>query len=168
MEVREVMTRDVKTCRPETNLAAVAEIMWSNDCGAVPVLSDGKLVGILTDRDIAIALGTRNARASEVTAAEVASAHVYTCAPGDDVHRGLEIMRAHKIRRLPVVNEEGVLEGILCLNDIALQAAKDPPAGGISYEDVAITLRAICEHGAAETVPQGEEQSHAAALAANA
>lgn len=164
MNVQDVMTREVHTCAPTTNLAAVAELMWRNDCGALPIVDGGKLKGIVTDRDICIALGTRNARASDVTAAGVAAPIVTTCAASDDLHHALRIMRAHKIRRLPVVDEEGNLQGILCLNEIVLRAHKgDRRAADICYEDVVSTLKAICEHRHHDT---GDLKPIAVAMAA--
>lgn len=149
MRVQEVMTEDVKFCAPETNLAAVAAAMWANDCGVLPVVGDNsKAMGVITDRDIAIALGTRDRRATEIRADEVMSHHLYTASPDDDIHTALKLMRKEKVRRLPVVSRGGVLKGILSLNDIALQAmhpnGKKSPE--LNYEDVVSTLKAICEH----------------------
>jgi CBS domain-containing protein len=149
MKVQDVMTETVKTCRPNTNLAEVTAIMWENDCGVLPVVADGgKVVGILTDRDIAIALGTRNLPASEITAGDVMSGDVYTCEPYDDIHTALKIMRKDKVRRLPVVNLEGAIIGVLSMNDVVLQAEK--PNGkrtvALTYEDVVSTFKAVCEH----------------------
>jgi CBS domain-containing protein len=145
------MTREVKFCGSDTNLAAATEIMWRNDCGTLPVLDlDGKLMGVITDRDICIALGTRNWSARDLAVRDVAAKPVFTCGPEDDVHEGLKVMRQHKVRRVPAVNEEGKLVGILCLNDIALRAERGnhKKNAGISYDDVVNTMKAICEHRA--------------------
>jgi CBS domain-containing protein len=145
MQVKDIMVSEVKTCRPDTNLAAAAEIMWATNCGALPVLDDqGQLVGMITDRDIAMAVGSRNRAPSEITVFGVKPnpRELYTCAPGDDIHTALETMRERRVRRLPVVNE-GKLRGILCLNEIALNASE---RGDLSYEDVVDTLKAVCEH----------------------
>lgn len=152
MKVKEIMTQDVKACGPETNLAAVTEILWRNNCGALPVLdSAGKLVGILTDRDICIALGTRNRRASELAAGDVAVRTVFTCKPGDEIHEALKMMREHQVRRVPVVSD-GALAGILCLDDIMLHAEKadGKKTAGVSYEDAVTTMKAICQRRAAQ------------------
>jgi predicted transcriptional regulator len=117
--------------------------MWKADCGALPVVADEKLVGILTDRDICMALGTRNRPASEITAGEVAATDVVTCAPGADVHAAMTLMRKAKVRRLPVV-EDGQVKGILALNDIV--DAVDRKHGTLDYEEVMGTMKAICEH----------------------
>ncbi|MBI2820738.1 MAG: CBS domain-containing protein [Acidobacteria bacterium] len=119
--------------------------MWANDCGALPVLDDqGQVVGMITDRDIAMAIGTRNRAPSEITVFEVKPnpRELYTCAPEDDIHDALKRMREGGVRRLPVVNS-GQLRGVLCLNEIALSARK---GGDLSYDDVVDTLKAVCEH----------------------
>jgi CBS domain-containing protein len=121
MKVRDIMTDEPKCCGPDTNLAAATELMWTNDCGVLPVMEDGKLAGIVTDRDICMALGTRNCRPAETAVKDVATREVQTCEPDDDVHTAMAIIRRAKVRRLPVV-EDGKLAGILALNDIILAA----------------------------------------------
>jgi len=147
MRVHDVMRRDPVVCHPETNLAQAAALMWDHDCGALPVVNeDGQMTGLITDRDICIALGTRNARPSDLTAGDVASGKPLTCGADDDVHSALHIMRQEGVRRLPVVNAEGVVEGILCLDDIVLRAQCEDGTTwpGISFEDVVNTFRGIC------------------------
>jgi CBS domain-containing protein len=149
MKVKEVMTENVKFCRPDTNLAEATAIMWEYDCGALPVVVDGKeTVGIVTDRDIAIAVGTRHIPAWAIPVSEVMSNELHCVSPEDDIHAALKLMREDRVRRLPVINTEGSLEGILCLNDLALHA--EHPTGKkapeLSYEDIVSMLKAICEH----------------------
>src|SRR5690242_5872446 len=107
------MTKDPMTCSPATNLAAAAAMMLEADCGLLPVLDDGKIVGVVTDRDMYIALATRGKRASELTVAEVAQSPVHTCGPEDDIHVVLDTMRQHRVRRLPVAGFEGAILGIV-------------------------------------------------------
>jgi len=139
------MTKEVKRCGPDTDLATASALMWANDCGVLPVERDGKLIGIITDRDICIALGTRNRRAAEVPVGEVASQDVQTCFPDADVHAAMATMRRAKVHRLPVV-DDGKLEGILALNDIV--DAVDRRHGDIDYEEVMNTMKAVSEHRA--------------------
>jgi CBS domain-containing protein len=149
MKVEEIMTRDVRTCSPETNLAAVAEIMWKNDCGTVPVVDpDRNVVGVITDRDICIAVATKGQLASEIMTGQVCTRDVYACSGDDDIKGALSVMRTEKVRRLAVVDRNGALQGILSLNDIALRAedASDGKRRDLSTSDLVNTLKAICEH----------------------
>lgn len=145
MKVQEVMKEDVKACFPDTNLAAAAALMWKSDCGLLPVIADGETpVGVITDRDIAVALGTRGRAPQDVRVDEVIHGPVIACAPDDDVHTALKIMREEKVRRLPVVTDDGVLSGILSINDLVLHAQKGNKE--LDYDDVVSTFKAICEH----------------------
>ena len=119
MKVRDVMTKQITICRTETNLASASALMWDNNCGALPVLTDnGELAGVLTDRDICIALGTRNARASDLTVRDVVAASPLSCQSSDDILTALLMMQQAKLRFLSVVNDAGVLEGMLSIDDI--------------------------------------------------
>jgi len=151
MKVQDIMATDVKICHPDTNLAEATQIMWANDVGALPVINgQGKVVGMITDRDIAIALGTRNRAPSELTAFEVKPnpQELYTCGPSDDVRDALKTMRTQGVRRLPVVNG-GNLKGFLTLDDIALSAGKP---GGVAAAELADTFKAICQQRTARKV----------------
>jgi CBS domain-containing protein len=152
MKVRDLMTKTVASCRPETNLAAAGALMWETDCGVLPVVDDHrKVVGMITDRDVCIALTTGDRRASSLKVGDIVAMHAHVCGVDAEVRSALEAMQAHKVHRLPVVNKAGILEGILSMNDIVLRAQK--PAGrkkpDISYEDVVETLQAICTHRSA-------------------
>jgi len=140
MQVRDIMTQDVGSGSPATNAAEAAEIMWTKDCGSLPVVTDGgRLVGMVTDRDLFIALGTQDRRASALAVGEVMRQDPAACAPGDDVRKALKTMAKEKIHRLPVVDESGVLKGILSIDDVLARtdsALKD---------DVLQALRAICD-----------------------
>jgi CBS domain-containing protein len=149
MKVQEIMTRNAKSCLPEISLATAAKLMWDYDCGVIPVVGETEQVlGLITDRDIAIAVATKNRLASEITVGEVASGNVYACAPGDDVQTALKTMRREQVRRLPVLGPEGKLAGILSINDVVLRAAeaKGRQAPEISSEDVVSTFKALCAH----------------------
>ena len=150
MKVRDVMVKDVKFCTPKMNLAAAAEILWKAGVGALPVVEEGRVLGIITDRDVSIALGTRNAKAAELFVKDVALPKVFYCQPEDDVHVALGTMKAQRVRRLPVIDDKGALGGILCLDDIVLYA--EEKGGELSYADVVETLQAICEHPAIDRI----------------
>jgi CBS domain-containing protein len=144
MKVRDIMTPEPKCCGLGTNLSAATELMWKNDCGALPVVDDGKLAGIITDRDICIALGTRNRLAAEIIVKDVATRQLQTCAADDDVNAAMAAMRRAKVRRLPVVSDGGKLEGIIALNDLVLVASRK--RFEIDYDEVMNTVQAVSEH----------------------
>ena len=145
MRVEDVMTKDVSSCNPDTNAAAAAEIMWIRDCGVLPVLEgSGRVVGMVTDRDLFIALGTQNRSASEVPVGAIMHREPSVCAPEDDVRKALKTMAQQRVHRLPVVDKSGELKGILSMNDVVLQAKSE--TDGIFKDDVIRTLKAICEH----------------------
>jgi hypothetical protein len=91
MRVVEIMMGTPYHCNPETNLGSATELMWIGNCGFLPVVGkDNKVAGVITDRDICVALGTRNRTAGEVRVAEVISEKMYSCAPEDEVQTALE------------------------------------------------------------------------------
>jgi CBS domain-containing protein len=148
MKVQEVMTSGVKSCRPELNLAAAAGIMWDNNCGVLPVVNEaGRVMGMITDRDIAIAVATRGRPASEITVGEVMSGEVTSCTLDEDIKSALKKMGQARVRRVPIINREGLLQGILSLDDAAIHAqeGKRGQMPALSYEDVMNTYKAICE-----------------------
>lgn len=141
MKVRDMMTSNVRTCRPEMSLAEAVRDMWEGDCGALPVVNDeGRVIGMVTDRDICIAVATRGRTADHIAVREVARDHAYTCLADDDVTAALQTMKVQKVRRLPVVDAEGHVRGIVSLNDVVTHA------GAASANDVVSTLAGICEH----------------------
>ncbi len=149
MKVAEIMTVEVKSCSPDDNLHAAAKIMWEEDCGCVPVLDrDSKLVGILTDRDICMAAYTQGLALNAMTVESAMAATVISCNPGDEVADAEEIMRQHKVRRLPTVDGGGKLAGILSLSDIAREAERERREGErkqIKAAEIAQTLGMISE-----------------------
>jgi CBS domain-containing protein len=150
MRVCDIMRKSPETCRPSTNLAAVTELLLWGGCGALPVVdASGRVAGIITGRDICLALGTRDRRPSELTAEQAMFRGVAICRSNDEIHAALKIMGERKVRRLPVVGETGKLEGIFCLSDLVLQAQHDHGyQPDLSYEDVMSVLRSIEYHHA--------------------
>jgi CBS domain-containing protein len=141
MRVQDVMTKQVHCCNAATNAAAAAEIMWNANVGMLPVVEDGgRAVGVVTDRDLFIALGTTNRQAAAVPVGEVMKTGLSLCHPEDDIRTALKTMAQQQLHRLPVVDVDGSVKGILSLNDVALRAGAD----GVSTDDVARTLKAIC------------------------
>jgi CBS domain-containing protein len=144
MKIKDIMTRGPAICTPGTNLAVAAKLMLDADCGILPVVDDeSKLVGVVTDRDMYIALATRDKRASQITVGDVARTNVFTCVPDDDVETALQTMRQHRVRRLPVAGFGGAVVGIVSMNDIVLAAGVHKP---VRNEAIVETLQAICAH----------------------
>jgi CBS domain-containing protein len=149
MKVKEVMTTNAKAIWLTESLSDAAKLMWENDCGVLPIIKDGrKVIGMITDRDICMAIAMRDTNPSGVSVEEVMTGQVYSVNPEDDIDHALQAMQEHKIRRLPVVNTDGELEGILSLNDIVLntKTAKDAEDAAINFNDVVKTYQAICRH----------------------
>jgi len=139
MKVRDLMVQQTASCGLETSLAAAVDLMVKNGCGFLPVIGEGgNVIGAITDRDICIALGTRNRTASELLVKDLVLSKAYTfpklftCTPDDDIHCILKTIRAEKIRRLPVVDREGVLQGIVSMDNIVLGACQFAGRSGIS------------------------------------
>ena len=100
MKVKDIMTGDPRVCTPDTTVAEAARLMWDGDCGILPVVDGGKLVGVVTDRDMYIALATRNERAARLRVGAVATRNVVTCTPEDNVQTALAAMKDARVRRL--------------------------------------------------------------------
>jgi CBS domain-containing protein len=146
MRVSEIMTASAVTCRPEMNLAQAVQLIWERNVGILPVVDEkGTLVGVLTDRDICIALGTRNRLAAELLVSEVAMPKVYTCKSNEDVHEALQLMSAKQVRRLPVINEKGVPVGVLSMDDLVLhsEVGKLRGACDLSSEEVTQVMKRV-------------------------
>jgi len=123
MKVKDVMTGTPYYSSLQANLGRAAELMWKGNCGFLPVVdAEEKVCGVLTDRDICIALATRNQTAGEVRVEEVAQRKVYACNPEDDIHVALQTMKDGHVRRLPVVDFRGNLAGVVSMDDILLHA----------------------------------------------
>ena len=148
MTVRELQTSNVKTVGPDTDLAVVAKLMWEGDCGAVPVVNaERKVLGMITDRDICIASATRSKPPAEIRASEVISTNngIHAVKPDDDVRVALRTMRKHRVRRLPVVDREQRLSGILSINDLAMHTSSSLP-DSVPAQEFLETFQAICAH----------------------
>lgn len=145
MKVKDVMTKDVRICGINDDLSTAARTMWMRSCGALPVVAkDGSVVGVITDRDICIAAGSKNRESSRISVSEVMTRALYSCSPDADVREALRIMREKQVRRLPVLGANGKLCGILSLDDVALKVREVAKPAELSAEDVEITLEAIC------------------------
>jgi CBS domain-containing protein len=149
MKIEQLMTRPVQTCRPQDMTNRAAQIMWEADVGCVPVVdADDRVVGMITDRDIAMAAYTQGQALEAISVESAMAKQVYTCSPGDDIASAAECMQRVRVRRLPVVDSAAKLVGIVSMNDIALQAAqqKSVRKPEVKLDVVALTLAEICQH----------------------
>ncbi len=144
--VSDIMRRDVAFCSPSTSLEKVGNMMAEAECGFLPVVDGGRVVGVITDRDLGLALARRDQRASAVQAREAMSANVVACEVTEPVASALERMRERGVRRLPVLDPEQRLEGVLSLDDVALaaRALEEQGLGTPLYPEIARTLQGIC------------------------
>jgi len=117
---REIMTSNVRTASPATPLREVAEMMRDGDVGSLPVVDGGKLVGIVTDRDIVVRAIAEGKEAS-APVSEAMTTEIYAVRPDDFVFEAIRMMGDKQVRRVPVVGESGELAGIIAMADIALE-----------------------------------------------
>src|SRR5688500_8470642 len=118
--VHDAMRTRVYVCAPQDTLARAAQIMWEKDLGCLPVCEPGrKVVAMVTDRDISMAAFMQWKHLGETSVESAMSRGVCTCSPDDELGQAEDIMRANQVRRLPVVDANGVLVGLLSLGDVA-------------------------------------------------
>ena len=128
------------------DLESVAKIMWNKDCGSVPVLDEShRLIGIITDRDIAMGCALNHKAEWEMKTRDVLSnRELFTCRSDDNVKDAMQRMSDHHIRRLPVVDGNGQLQGVLSIDDVVCLAQEDNPE--LSFRDTMNTLKQVCTH----------------------
>ncbi len=143
MRVSDLMVHRVITCSDRSTLADAARLMWENDIGFLPVLSsnDGKMVGAITDRDMCMAAWLQRRPLAEIPVRTAMSQDVATCHPEMDIYEAEKVMRKRQVHRLPVTTAEGLLLGILSINDMAVRSAREGDER--LEENVAETLAAV-------------------------
>jgi CBS domain-containing protein len=117
--IKDVMTSDPCTIDADKSVAYAAKMMRDEDVGVAPIVESDKLVGMLTDRDIAVRVVAEGKDPERVTVREVASKQVVTVDPQQDLEEALRIMAKHQVRRLPVLEEDGRLVGVVAQADVA-------------------------------------------------
>jgi CBS domain-containing protein len=130
--IREVMTTEVKACEPTATVVDAAKVMAQEDVGPVPIVEDGRLAGIVTDRDIVVKVVARSGDPNTTKVGDIASRDLVTISPDDDLGRALDLMAAHQVRRLPVVEGDRLI-GIVAQADIAL-VGRDKKTGQVVEE----------------------------------
>jgi CBS domain-containing protein len=157
--IREIMTIEVKAAEPETSIEELAGMMRDEDVGAIPVLEDGTLLGIVTDRDIVVRCIAEGGDPAEMTAEDIISENVETIDPDSDVRDAARLMAERRIRRLPVVEEDRLI-GMISLGDIAAKHG-DERVSGAALEGISEGVKPSRSHGEKKPVPisQGRRDS---------
>lgn len=138
--VAELMSAEVITCTPEMDLGRVGWLMWEGDCGALPVVREGRVIGMITDRDLGLAAAMKPRACSEILVAEAMStSDVAFVRPTTTLDEALGLMARRRVRRLPVLDAEDRLVGLLSLTD-ALRKSDSAAS-----HRILATLRAIAE-----------------------
>jgi len=146
MELKRLMKSPVLSCSPNDSLESAARIMWENDFGCLPVTDgEGRLVGMITDRDICMAAYLQGGPLRTLYVGSAMAREVFSCRPEDTIDDCKTIMRAKQVRRLPVIDGEGGLIGIVSLSDLGQRARRDGQRqkGAVTYGEVGETLQAI-------------------------
>lgn len=154
MKVSEIMTKKAVSIGSQEPVSAAAKLMWDCDCGAVPVIENDKVIGMITDRDICMSTFLNDRSPSGLRVAEAMSRQLYYCAPSDTVAFAEEIMRSKQIRRLPVLDDSRRLVGILSLADIARRGEISTAKGStneLGADQITLTLANICQPAQAMT-----------------
>ena len=130
--IKDVMTREVRACEPSATVIEAAKVMAREDIGPVPVVDDGRLVGIVTDRDIVVQVVAAGRDVNSTTVGDIASRDLVTVSPDDNLDDALTLLAERQVRRLPVV-EGDRLVGIVAQADIA-RLGKDKKTGEVVEE----------------------------------
>jgi CBS domain-containing protein len=143
--IREFMRAEVHRVDGEASANDAARLMWEKDIGSVPIVDeDGKLIGIVTDRDIAMASYLRGVTLWNIPVRSLITRELIVARADDAISDVSALMSQRQVRRVPIVDDQGVLVGIVSLNDLALAATGAEPNGAITEHEVADALRAIC------------------------
>lgn len=150
MRIEQLMTRSPKTCRPDSPLSHAARLMWENDFGCLPVTDgdgSGRLVGMITDRDICMAAYFAARPLDEIPVADAMTTDFCACNPEDDISEARAIMRETAVRRLPVIDASERVIGLLSLADLACEAVRQRGAMNrhITVGEVGLVLGTVCE-----------------------
>lgn len=126
MQAQDIMSKNPRTVTPEATVREAARLMQEEDVGIVPVVESDRLVGLITDRDIAIRVVAEGR--AEARVRDVMSENPKSCRPGDDINEVLEMMGREKVRRVPITDERGTLLGIVAQADVVREGPSDKRA----------------------------------------
>lgn len=150
MTVKEIMLKDVGTCAPGNDLAVAAKIMMDRDCGFLPVVdSRGAAIGVVTDRDVCRVAGASHRAISHSVVSQAMSHPVFACFPDDNLKTAIVTMAKHRVRRLPVLDKTGHLQGVLSMDDVVTASRS---RGAPTSDDIIDALKAIYAPRAVEVV----------------
>lgn len=149
MRVEELMTPRVACCGRDDTLDRAAMLMWSNDCGCIPVCDERdalRPIGMITDRDVCMAALFQGKPLGQLRVRDAMARTVFCCGPGMSVMEAERIMREARVRRLPVVDANGSMVGIISLADLAREAEREQivPRQKVTADEVGVTLACIC------------------------
>ena len=163
MQIKEVMTHPVVTCPVSATTDNAARLMWEIDCGIVPVVDDdGRLAGVITDRDICMAAYTQGLGLAAIPVASAMARQVVAAHLEDTVESVESLMRTSQIRRVPVLDREDRIAGIVAMNDLARLAAR-AHRNGVD-RDLIKTMAAVCKPRAHATLSQPRAVEHPLAV----
>lgn len=146
MNVKTIMTASPFFATEDATVSGIARIMAEKEVGVVPIVDSAlRVMGIITDRDVCKAIATSNCAACEIPALQLSSKPVITCGPEEELESALKTMRQNHIRRLPVVDAQGRLQGILSIDDVVLRSEEEMEKSRsvVSFGDAVRTLKAI-------------------------
>lgn len=146
MRVQDLMSHPAITCHVNDDLNVPAKLMWDHDCGVILVVrDDGKLAGLVTDRDICMAAYTQGRSLDQILVNSVMARHVFSAHPDQKLGEVERMMVEHQVRRIPVVDEDNLPVGVLSLNDLALESVEPDTRMKDGVSKVAHTLAAVCK-----------------------
>ena len=147
MKVKDIMTKSACSVKASQHLNDAAHLMWEFDCGCVPVADEEEhITGVVTDRDVCMAAYTKGLPIEAIPVSTAMSATVFSCSAEDSIETAEDLMRHHQVRRLPVLDKQQKLQGMLSLNDIALAYKNRSLGSSVKATDVAKTLASVSEH----------------------
>jgi CBS domain-containing protein len=148
MKARDLMTSNVNVCRECNTLNTAAQMMWDHDIGCVPIVDhENRVIGVLTERDVCMSAYLQGAPLTAVSVTSAMSKEMFLCHAEDDLASVERLMRDKQVHRVPVVDGQGRLAGIISLNDIALEAARESQTTRpreVSDADISRTVASVC------------------------
>lgn len=166
MNVADIMSREVQSCRANDTLQHAAQLMWEHDCGCLPVCAsaDGteRLVGVITDRDICMCAMFSAMSLQTLQVKEAMASQILTCGPNDTLEHAEKVMRGGRVRRLPVVGGNGALVGLISLADLAREAVRESAHSPryLTETEVGDTLAVICTRPVRAQPAAGQPLQH--------